>query len=331
MFDREWFVKHQKILLWLVNTPVIRTWFRYLLRIHGNRSAVGNRKIARILPNSILWVVKGGKRKVTVAEEFRTHDKFSKRIYYGLLPLWYLCHAWDMLLANNFHPAWNLGFDTTGNLYPSAGAVSPCDGYVANTNEDTTWANVRSGAGDTSDVVGANLYINAQASGTSGQYQKIFRSVTMYDTSSIGAGKQVDSGTHSLYITAVSNGLGSLALSLVNATPASTSTLANADYGNVGSTKQATDIAYASVSLNAYNDHTLNAAGKLGISLTGVSKFGLVLANDADNSAPTWAGSAISQFVASSADTTGTTQDPKLVIVYSLKASGGGAFLLNLI
>lgn len=51
--------------------------------------------------------------------DFRTHDKFSKRLYYAFYPLWWTLHQWDTLFANNFAPQLNFGFDTL-TAYPDA-------------------------------------------------------------------------------------------------------------------------------------------------------------------------------------------------------------------
>src|SRR3990167_5137978 len=98
LFSKEWFLKHQKILLWFVNT-----WIgRKILCINGSKSLVGKNKIIYIEPNAIWWK---GKKKREVVAEFRTHDKFGKRLYYAFKPIWYLIHYWDTLFANNFAPA----------------------------------------------------------------------------------------------------------------------------------------------------------------------------------------------------------------------------------
>ena len=117
-FSKQWFLKYQKILLRFCNT-----WIgRKILCIDGNKSSIGKNKIIHIESNAIWW--KTG-RKVTA--EFRTHDKFGKRLYYAFKPLWHLFHIWD--LGFGWQPNWNLGFDTL-TVYPAAGANSPVDGGV---------------------------------------------------------------------------------------------------------------------------------------------------------------------------------------------------------
>lgn len=105
MFNKSWFLKHQKLLLWFANTFI----GRWILCINGNRSSVGKNRILKIEPNAITWKLKETKKRIHLQTEFRTHDKFSKRIKYAFYPLWLIIHTWDTLFANNYQPDWNLG------------------------------------------------------------------------------------------------------------------------------------------------------------------------------------------------------------------------------
>src|SRR3972149_6936967 len=97
MLDQNWFAKYQKQLLWLLNTPIVGIWFRKVLRIRGEVDDIGTRKVSL--------------DKIKIGYDIRTHDKFSKRLYFAFKPLWQLIHWWDTLIANQVAPAWNLGFD----------------------------------------------------------------------------------------------------------------------------------------------------------------------------------------------------------------------------
>jgi hypothetical protein len=94
-FGSLFFLLHQDRLLWLLNAPIIGRWFRWVLRISGESSSVGSLKIDRILPNAIFWW--HGDKQVA---EFRTHAKFSKRLYYAFRPLWWTLHAWDWAVGD---------------------------------------------------------------------------------------------------------------------------------------------------------------------------------------------------------------------------------------
>jgi hypothetical protein len=143
----------------------------------------------------------------------------------------------------------------------------------------------------------------------------------LFDTSSIGSGKIVSAATLSLFGTTKANALGDPSIDIVSSSPASNTTLAASDYGNLGSTSFA-NIAYASWSTSGYNDFSLNAGGISNISLTGVSKFGSRLGWDTANSfTGTWAGASTSALRCNQADASGTANDPKLVVTYSLPAA----------
>src|SRR3990167_7802981 len=142
MFNEYWFTKHQQILLFFLNTPLLRVWFRWFLCIEYKEP------IDVILPNSISWKNKG---KITT--EFRSHNKYAKRLYVGLYPLWWLCHQWDIA----FYPRFNLGFDTLGPVQPVAGDNSPIDGYVYRSGVDETFSSIRSGAGNGNNTTDADI------------------------------------------------------------------------------------------------------------------------------------------------------------------------------
>ena len=85
---------------------------------------------------------------------------------------------------------------------------------------------------------------------------------------------------------------------------------------------QAPIITLANITTNAYNDFALNSTGLSNISKTGVTKFGMRL--DAERQIQNrLTAIAIPKCVFFFADTTGTAQDPKLVVVHSAPASSG--------
>lgn len=312
LFSKQWFTKHQKLLLWFANT-----WLgRKILCIDGDKSSVGNnRKIVWILPNSITWMEKRTKKKITVSTEFRTHDKFSKRLYYAFKPLWYLFHFWDMNLANPFVPAWNLGFDTL-TVYPSAGSVSPVDGYVTRHGVDQTISAIVAGAGTA--ATDTDVSILLQASATSNQFLQLARTIVCFDTSPLTSLATITSAVLSFYVSSTTTGLGSVGFSfvIVGATPAATNTLVNSDYGQLGTTffdfKN-----HGDVTVGGYNDFTLNTSGLANINKTAISKFGVVNGWDYNivfNGS--WVSGASSTYIFNSGDS--ALNKPKLVVTYSL-------------
>ena len=146
VFDKQWFAKHNKTLCWFANHAVLKYWFRRLLRIekdidwnekiltitpnsftwdaklqYFNRSALlktqsenpNETRLNRRLAKKILTRIEQGKiedKKYLLPAnktDFRTHEKFGKRLYYGLKPLWYILHFWDW--STYMEPKLNVG------------------------------------------------------------------------------------------------------------------------------------------------------------------------------------------------------------------------------
>lgn len=322
MFNRDWFLKHQRILLWLVNTPIVRIWFRYLLRINSNRSSVGTRKIARILPNSILWVEKAGKRKITVSEEFRTHDKFAKRIHYAFWPLWALFHAFDMFVANTVAPILNLGFDTFSGYSTAAG-----DGALRHANNDSGSYATKHDASTCPTVLGsAASAVCIQNETNAGEFY-IGRSTFPFLISDIGAVNGTIS-TDTLPVFSVwESGGGARTgdggnLVVVRSTQAAFTGLAAEDWDQLG-TVSGGAVATTSVGTNQYTDITLNATAVGWMDTAGYAPLGCRASKDIDNTQPTGIQCLISCYYS---DQTGTDNDPKLVITYTIPTATGGGF-----
>lgn len=314
VFDKNWFIKYQKALLVFANTR----FGRFVLRIHGNRSDIGKNKILGILPNAIFWTENGE----TIKAEFRTHDKFAKRIYYQFKYLWWMFHWWDMLFANNWKPEWNLGFDSTGNLFPAAGANSPVDGRTQRSSVNETFATICAGAGTTASASDITLNLTISSSSTTNQFSTLARGVVCFNTSGIGSAT-IDSATLSLYPISKTNPLGSSDINLTPVTLASTAAVASGDYSNFGSTVLGS-ISYASVSAFSYNNMTLNSDGRDNINKVGVSQFGIRHNWDVASSfGGAWVSSVSNTFSISMADQSGTSQDPKLVVNYTPLAKPG--------
>ena len=313
-FNKEWFEKHQNKLLWLLKFRL----FRKILRIECND------RIVEITPNSYTTHVSG----VTFKTDFRTHDKYSKRLYYAFKPIWWAMHIWD-LFADVYTPKLSFGFSTL-TAYPDAGdpGTTTIDGVVQRSGVNETFGTIRGGAG-TLATNATDFLFTAQldATGTTNQYSRLRRSIALFDTSSLTTSASISSATIGAYGWGKTNALGSADWHVGSATPASNTTLAASDYGNCGTTSFGS-IAYASFSTSGYNDITLDSNGLGNISKTGVSKFSFQLSWDINNSfTGSWANSAISNFDNYSADQAGTTNDPKLVVTYTL----GGVRLLTLL
>src|SRR5258708_34756063 len=267
VFSKEWFEQHQSKILKLANTR----YGRWLLRIHGDRSSVGNSKITKILPNVIFWS-EGDQNKA----EFRTPDKFAKRLYYGLKPLWFMLDGWDFIFGDMARQL-DFGFNTLTQFPGSIGTDNPLDGNIDLSGQDATLATIRGVGTGTTAVITDNEATIARLVGstTTNQYQALKRSIYCFDTSSMGAGATVSAATFSLWSRGVKqNGLGSPDLHIAGATPASTTALATSDFSNIARTSYGS-VTYANfdVSDTAYTDITLNSSGQSNIVANGISSF----------------------------------------------------------
>ena len=236
-----------------------------------------------------------------------------------------------MFIANNFRPAWNLGFDTL-TVYPDAHVeTDTVDGQLYRHAVDETFATIRAGAGTLFLDSNANLEIvRVDASTTSNQYAVIGRNIILFDTSTIPDSNQIDITTLSLFGTTVGY-LNTLSgedsvnskVVVVASTPASNTSLQSSDYGQLGSTDFGRSVVQSSLSQSAYNDITLNSDGRDAVSTTSITKYGTRSAWDFDNTTIgiTWSSGGQQVYNARSADQAGTANDPKLVVQHSVGVS----------
>lgn len=316
-FNKEFFERHQRKLLWLLNNKFTSRWFKWVLRIR--KDDVGyDREIEWVKPNA--YAVKGNKPGELIAD-FRTHPKYGKRIYHAFKPIWWLMHFWDWLVADRVIPEWSFGFSTL-TAYPDPDPeTTTVDGTVRRQAVDEVFSTLRNGAGNSSsDNSSPNTAFNIVPSATTDQWARIDRFICLFDTSSLTSGATISAASLSVYGVSKANDSSiSPDMNVYASTPASNTALVNADFSQLGTTAFATAISYASIATGAYNDFSLNGTGLAAISKTGVSKFGIRNANyDVANSAPTWAAPpADNRLVISSAEEMATSQDPKLVVTYT--------------
>jgi len=223
------------------------------------------------------------------------------------------------LLANLFSS--EKVYATTGTFYPDADPETTtvdgnADRYIASGG---TFSNIRDGAGTgaASATSGALQMGFIEAYTTTDTFDNIQRGIFLFNTSSIGSGKNIDSAYISVYITTIWTGLGHSNGHIVSSNPASNTDLVSSDYGNLGSTSFGY-LNTANMTLDAYNNITLNSSGLANISLTGVSKFGGRIGFDLDNIAPTWINGQLTGYRGQTAE---TGNGNKLVVTYTVPAN----------
>ena len=217
-------------------------------------------------------------------------------------------------------------FASVSTFYPNPDIeTTSVDGYLDSSDSGqsvntTAWSNARSGTGlggiiaqdaTTVDQVGATDRFVSRTSTYNASVQRAF---LLFDTSSLTTAATISSATLSIYVTTIFDN-SSDSIGIVTTTPASNTAIVTGDWGNVGSTLQASSVTYASLTASAYNSMSLNSTGLGNISKTSITKFGLRSVNDINNTLPSDVGTNIVSY--SSADNTGTSQDPKLDVTYT--------------
>lgn len=336
-FDAKFFDEHQKGLLYIANNR----YLRWLLGLNRLPKPIRNIKIDKITPNSVHTIVnlfnKNGKAEIKITGYFFSRYRFAEALAYNLSPFIYFQNfrtgkrIWRLspvgLICSLLLIFWpkHFGgfyfFGTTTSYYSDTGYVD--GGIGRNNGSGTTWATLRAGAGTT---VRNDLFIYAYHPSSGNSYQWLFRGIFCFDTSGIGSDSTISSATFNLTCSTKNDnaGLGTsdLGFNLVASTPASTSSLANSDFSNVGTTVFGT-IAYGTFNTDnsTYVNCSLNADGLANISKTGISKFGHRMYADLSDTDPGATSNSDSRIVCNYSDVAGTSKDPYLSVTYSAIAT----------
>lgn len=217
--------------------------------------------------------------------------------------------------------------NTTTTVYPDAGTGSTTvDGRVLYSLSNSTWAQIH-------DETTSNLYATPSATNnicvfidcdaTTDRFFQMYRLATLFDTSAVGT-DTVSSATYSLYpqATGFDTFTATQEVGVITSNPTSNNNLVGTDYAYTkwGTTDLATRKNVTAMTSGAYQDFTLNASGIAAIDGSGVTKLGLRLGCDIDDTSP-WENNKEAGVNIYQADQTGTTNDPKLVIEHAAAAT----------
>lgn len=211
---------------------------------------------------------------------------------------------------------------TTSTFFPATGANSPVNGRVY-TDGKALWTLARDAANaDAAEIDPAGDSIQSLKFGATYGVQV---GVFCYDTSPLGT-DTINSATHSWYTDNAGSNADTTSYCTVQMNLANTNNIVVADF----STRVFTSLGSVALPANSggYNDISLNSTGLSVINKTGVTKFGWTTLLDVNNTTPTGINGSPSGFWASHS---GTSQDPKLVVVSTPSFIPGGAFLLNFV
>jgi len=308
-FDREFFEKYQTQLLYVANNPVGK-WY---LGISDSR------EITALNPNSFT-VYKGRKKFIST---FSGRPKYFKKLKWLAETLRF---GFSLPFVINGIPVAALAVTT---FNPDANPeTTSVDGHVSNTSGGSFTA-VRDDSGGVSDPSATTTIAYIDSAGSSPNYDSFWRTITLFDTSSLPGADEINSATYELHIGTKHDGFAEAgSQSMVVATPGSNTNIVNSDYNiaNWDMTKQATDLTISGITTGAFNTWTLNSTGLGNISKTGISKFGCVSAFDAGNSEPTHANNVLGG-VEAIGNAEGAN-DPKLVVTHSAAAGGSYAYFM---
>lgn len=275
---------------------------------HGNKRIELNERWVEIMPAYLDWLTK---RQALLGQVLTVPTPFGELNYKKI-------------------PSLSIGMTVT-TVYPDPDPeTTTVDswGRVLQGGGGATWTTLSNAAGNYADPSDTAFYVGYQDNATNDRWTQIYRSITLFDTSAVG-GDTKDSGIYSLYATGNQNDASSnLNANVYECSPASNTNIVASDMTitNFTNTKLATGIARGSITTSAYNDWTLNASGLTAVNGSGVSKLSCLVENDIDDSAPSHDNSGaagFSRFYGSTAEVSGTSQDPKLAITHT--AGGGGS------
>ena len=316
-FDKGWFGRNQTMLIWLCNHFIFKYWFRWILRIHND--VKWDERIVSLEPNNYKVFCGFEGKQIKLKADFRTHNKFSKRIYHAFKYVWWIAHAWDWLVADRFIPELSFGLLTL-TVYPNyngeLGATSS-DGHCRYQATSETWSTLVAGNGTIASSADVFFQLGWCASSTTtNEFTLVSRGQILFDTNALGASASISGVVNSYYGDLKSDDLGAPTIHIVASNPISNTVVNSGDYQLISSTSFGS-LVYSSMGIGSYNDITLNASGIAAVSKTGITKFGSRLAWDIDNSfGGSWISSDNTYMRVKSADETGNTKDPKLVVTY---------------
>ena len=218
---------------------------------------------------------------------------------------------------------------STLTVYPNPGVTT--DGPVLRSATEADWSVLIAGAGTAAwPDTDADRVIQMAGGATTNKFTLNGKSIFLFDASALTSSAIISAAVMSIYGDTKADILAATPnVDIYTSTPASDTTLVAADYSQVGSTSQTgSPITYANWTASAYNDFTFDATGRSNISKTGISKFAARNANyDVTGTPPAWA-EGTSRLNGYFSDAIGTTNDPKLVITYTLPVNTGFFMLM---
>lgn len=226
---KNYFIKHQKDLLWLANTEA----GRYLLGIKNKK------RIVKLSPNSFHQLRDFRNDRSIIEARFYTGNTVASILLPILTKMQIADQEYKKILDKREAFSHFSGLEEKRWKYPQIYlTVSTFIGHVTGSGnitkgDQSTWTEARDAASGTATPGATSAYIQGTISGGLFYVQRVFLPM---DTSSLPAGFVVSTATLLTKQSAASRGAGSTA-AVVQSTQASNTTLANSDFSLIGTTK----------------------------------------------------------------------------------------------
>ena len=177
-------------------------------------------------------------------------------------------------------------------FYPDADPeTSSVDGRLTHSQDPSTWAAIRGGAGTAFNDSDSELVNKIKTSDITDNYRYYNWIAVLYNTEPLPDGAAITAATLSLYGFNKNNDQSiNLDYNIYACNPASTIVLEAGDYDTRSYTPFSTAVDYNNWPTSGYVNFPFNTAGKNSVSRTGVSKYALLEVNyDVGGATPFWA------------------------------------------
>lgn len=289
-FSKNWFEKHQAIIVALANTPMLDRWFRKKLDL---KPKLG---LEKLTPNAAHYRLNGSEC-VAVVYSF---PKYAQTIYEAFKSLWWLLHYWDEFIADRYIPALSYGFDTLTDYAQAFSNNIDFDGLIS--SAATNYFDARNGNGSLTVAIGFSLNIDALLTTESSRYASndflVSRGFIKFDFTSIPTAILVQQAVLYLALTTRTN-TGGFNLQVHNFdVPDQINYFSNnpqAVWASSNLTTSSTSVVFNTTSFASFNlvsppDYTaltLNSTGRTYLATKGGGYPGLVLRHSRDVSGGT--------------------------------------------
>ena len=227
--------------------------------------------------------------------------------------------AWPSVYDSKGRVLLPIGAGTTTTKYPDAGSGNTTvDGFCTESTA-ATWGTMRGAAGDAADDTSVVIRMINKTTTTTNQYEIFRRIIITFDFSGVADGDTKDSATLEYAVSTSVEDLGASSITVVVSAPANNNAVVAGDYDSLLGTKQCADKAITTLTVDSstYNSQAFDATGLGNISLSAVSPLGMLILRDFANSEYSWSSDKANSQALIGADTSGTTADPKIVLIHS--------------